>query len=91
MSCPNLESSDGVPGDCWILLQFGPHLGGQLGRRRDHITPSSPLVNGYCVSFNDSLRDELLNGEIFYTLVEAKVLIEAWRRHYNTLMPHSSL
>ena len=43
------------------------------------------------MSFNDSLRDELLNGEIFYTLVEAKVLIEAWRRHYNTLMPHSSL
>lgn len=38
-----------------------------------------------------SLRDELLNGEIFYTLVEAKILIEAWRRHYNTVRPHSSL
>src|SRR3546814_7062515 len=35
--------------------------------------------------------DELLNGEIFYSLAEAKVLIEAWRRHYNTIRPHSSL
>ena len=40
---------------------------------------------------NGSLRDELLNGEIFYSLAEAKVLIEAWRRHYNTVRPHSSL
>ena len=37
------------------------------------------------------LRDELLNGEIFYTLKEAKIVIEAWRRHYNTIRPHSSL
>jgi hypothetical protein len=42
-------------------------------------------------SFNGSLRDELLNGEIFYSLAEARVLIEAWRRHYNTVRPHSSL
>ncbi|MSP81052.1 MAG: transposase, partial [Rhodospirillales bacterium] len=35
--------------------------------------------------------DELLNGEIFYTLQEAKVIIESWRRHYNTIRPHSSL
>jgi hypothetical protein len=38
-----------------------------------------------------SLRDELLNGEIFYTLMEARVLIEAWRVHYNEVRPHSSL
>lgn len=55
------------------------------------IAPGSPWENGYNESFNGSLRDELLNGEIFYSLAEAKVLIEAWRRHYNTVRPHSSL
>lgn len=47
--------------------------------------------NGYCESFNGKLRHELLNGEIFGSLNEAKVLIEQWRRHYNTVRPHSSL
>jgi transposase InsO family protein len=47
--------------------------------------------NGYCESFNGKLRDELLNGEIFYTLREAQVLIEQWRVHYNTIRPHSAL
>ena len=56
-----------------------------------YITLGSPWENGYCESFNGSLRDELLNGEIFYTLMEAKILIETWRRHYNTVRPHSSL
>ena len=56
-----------------------------------YITPGSPWENGYCESFNGSMRDELLNGEIFYTLAEARILIEAWRRHYNTVRPHSSL
>jgi hypothetical protein len=56
-----------------------------------YITPGSPWENGYCESFNGSMRDELLNGEIFYTLAEAKILIEAWRRHYNTVRPHSSM
>jgi len=56
-----------------------------------YITPGSPWENGYNESFNGSLRDELLNGEIFYSLVQARVLIEAWRRHYNTVRPHSSL
>ncbi|BAJ81322.1 putative transposase [Acidiphilium multivorum AIU301] len=56
-----------------------------------YITPGSPWEDGYCESFNGSLRDELLNGEIFYTLVKAKVLIEAWRWHYNIVGPHSSL
>ncbi len=46
------------------------------------------MGNGYDESFNGSLRDELLNGEIFYSLAEATVLIEAWRRHYNTIRPH---
>ena len=55
------------------------------------IAPGSPWENGYVESFNGKLRDELLNGEIFYTLREAKVLIERWRRHYNTIRPHGSL
>ena len=56
-----------------------------------YITPGSPWGNGYCESFNGKLRDELLNGEIFYTLKEAQVVIESWRCHYHTLRPHSAL
>jgi transposase InsO family protein len=55
------------------------------------IEPGSPWENGYVESFNGKLRDELLNGEIFYTLREAQVIIECWRREYNTFRPHSSL
>lgn len=55
------------------------------------IAPGSPWENGYNESFNGKLRDELLEREIFYTLYEAKVLIENWRIHYNTIRPHSSL
>ncbi|WP_343617288.1 IS3 family transposase [Novosphingobium sp.] len=63
----------------------------RIGVKTLYITSGSPWENGYCESFNGSMRDELLNGEIFYTLAEAKILIEAWRRHYNTIRPHSSL
>jgi transposase InsO family protein len=62
-----------------------------VGARTAYIEPGSPWENGYCESFNSKLRDELLNGEIFYTLKEAKIVIEEWRRHYNTIRPHSSL
>jgi transposase InsO family protein len=55
------------------------------------ITPASPWENGYIESFNGKLRDELLDREIFYTLAEAKVLIERWREEYNTFRPHSAL
>lgn len=55
------------------------------------IEPGSPWESGYCESFNGKLRDELLNREIFYTLKEAKILIEIWRQEYNTVRPHSSL
>jgi transposase InsO family protein len=51
----------------------------------------SPWENGYCASFNAKLRNELLNGEIFYTLREAQVLIEQWRRPYDRVRPHSAL
>ena len=56
-----------------------------------YIEPGSPWENGYIESFNGKMRDELLNGEIFYSLKEAQVLIELWRRHYNTVRPHSAL
>ena len=62
-----------------------------VGAKTAYIEPGSPWENGYCESFNGKLRDELLNGEIFYTLKEAQIMIEAWRRHYNTVRPHSSL
>jgi len=55
------------------------------------IEPGSPWENGYIESFNGKMRDELLNREIFYTLLEAQVLIERWRREYNHHRPHSSL
>lgn len=56
-----------------------------------YIHPGSPWENGYNESFNGKLRDEFLNGEIFYTLLEAQVLIERWRKYYNTERPHSAL
>lgn len=62
-----------------------------VGVKTLYIEPGSPWENGYIESFNGKLRNELLNGEIFDTLTEAKVIIEDWRRHYNTKRPHSSL
>ena len=62
-----------------------------VGAQTAYIEPGSPWENGYCESFNGKLRDELLDGEIFYSLKEARTLIEAWRRHYNTVRPHSAL
>lgn len=62
-----------------------------LGVKTAYITPGSPWENGYNERFNGILRDELLNGEIFYTLKEAKILIEQWRKEYNTIRPHSAL
>ena len=62
-----------------------------LGTYPAFIEPGSPWENGYIESFNGKMRDELLNGEIFDTMTEAKVLIERWRAYYNTVRPHSSL
>jgi putative transposase len=67
------------------------HWLAQVGAKTLYIEPGSPWENGYCESFNGKLRDELLNGEIFYTLKEAKAVIGQWRSHYNTARPHSSL
>jgi putative transposase len=63
----------------------------KMGVKTLFIEPGSPWENGYCESFNGKLRDELLDREIFYTLLEAKVLVERWREHYNKIRPHSSL
>ena len=62
----------------------GAGVAGRIGVKTLFIEPGSPWENGYNESFNGKLRDELLNGEIFYTLREAQVLIERWRREYNT-------
>jgi putative transposase len=61
------------------------------GARTAYIEKASPWENGYVESFNGKLRDELLDREGFHSLREAQVLIEAWRRHYNTVRPHSAL
>ena len=62
-----------------------------VGAKTAYIEPGSPWENGYIESFNARLRDELLNGEIFYSLKEAQIIIERWRHHYNTARPHSAL
>ena len=63
----------------------------RVGVQTLYIEPGSPWENGYIESFNGRLRDELLNGEVFDTVLEARVLCEQWRRYYNAVRPHSSL
>ena len=73
---------------------FGPNGRewlGNVGVKTLFIEPGSPWENGYVESFNGKMRDELLNREVFTTLLEAKVLVERWRREYNQVRPHSSL
>jgi putative transposase len=87
----------GVPGH--IRSDNGPEFTakqvrswlGRVGVTTLYIEPGSPWENGYIESFNGKLSDELLDGEIFDTLLGAKVLIERWRVRYNTVRPHSSL
>ena len=62
-----------------------------VGANTAYIERGSPWENGFIESFNARLRDELLNGEIFYTLREAQIVIESWRRHSNTVRPHASI
>lgn len=62
-----------------------------VGAKTAYIEPGSPWENGYVESFNARFRNELLDGEVFYSLREAQILIERWRKHYNTVRPHSSL
>jgi transposase InsO family protein len=62
----------------------------RLGVETLFIEPGSPWENGYVESFNGKMRYELLNGEIFDTVPEARVLVERWRKEYNTIRPHSA-
>ena len=62
-----------------------------VGAQTAYIEPGSPWENGYVESFNARFRDELLDGEVFYTLAEAKIVIEGWRRDFNAVRPHSAL
>ena len=78
----------GVP--AFIRSDNGPEFVAQavrdwinaVGAKTAYITPGSPWENGYCESFNARFRDELLNGKIFYSLKEAQIIIEEWRKHY---------
>jgi len=63
----------------------------QSDQRPPVSVPGSPWENGYCERFNARFRDELLNAETFYILKEAPIIIEEWRKHYNTKKPHSAL
>ena len=60
---------------------------GNLGTGTLYIESGSLWENGFCESFNGKLRDECLNGEIFYSLKEAQIVIEGWRKEYNTVRP----
>ena len=75
-----------------VVRFLGLGLEGKVpGAKTAFIEPESPWQNGYCESFNSRFRDELLNGEIFYTLKEPQIIIEKWRKHYNTKQPHRAL
>ena len=83
----HIRSDNGPEMTAKIVRDWFP----RVGVNTLYIEPGSPWENGFCESFNGKLRDELLNGEIFYSLKEARIVIESWRRHYNTKRPHSSL
>jgi transposase InsO family protein len=87
----------GIP--AYIRSDNGPEFVAQavrdwikaVGAKTAYIEPGSPWENGYCESFNARFRDELRNGEISYSLKEAQIIIEKWRKYYNTMRPHSAL
>jgi transposase InsO family protein len=93
----DLFISRGVPG--YIRSHNGPEFITQdvrgwfaaVGAKTASIEPGSPRENRDVESFNARLRDELLNGEIFYSLREAEIILERWRRHTDTVRPHASL
>ena len=72
-------------GVAFAARKTADHAIAAVGAKTAYFEPGSPLEKGYCEGFNGKLRDELLNSEVFYTLKEAKIVIEAWRRHYNTV------
>jgi len=74
-----------------LFVSRSPQNRSPLAVRIPIIEPGSPWENGYIESFNGKLRDELINWETFTTLIEARILIEQWRREYNQVRPHSAL
>ena len=82
-----IRSDNGSEFTAKVVRRWLSHIGVQTL----YIEPGSPWENGYNESFNGKFRDKLLNGEIFYPLKEAQVLIEKWRLEYNTFRPHISL
>jgi transposase InsO family protein len=85
---PDYIRSDNVPEFTAIAVRQRQQ---QVGAKTLYIEPGSPWENGSIESFNGKLREELLNGAIFYTLKEVRVVIEDWRRHCNRERPHSAL
>jgi transposase InsO family protein len=91
----HLRSDNGLP----LTRSGGPEFAAKavqewiaaVGATTAYIAPGSPWENGLVESFNARRRDELLDGEIFHGLREARVVIESWRRHHNTVRPHASL
>ncbi len=80
-----------APSMARFVAQAGQDWIKAVGAKTAYIEPGSPWENGYCESFNARFRDEFLNGEVFYSLREAQILIEEWRKHYNTKRPHGAL
>ena len=92
-STPSLAKASSFPrcyGAEFVAKELRKWLA-NVGTGTLYIEPGSPWENGYCESFNGKLRDECLNGEIFYSLKEAQIVIEKWRVEYNTSRPHSAL
>ena len=74
-----------------VVAQGGQDWVEAVGDKTAYTEPGSPWENGCCESFNARFRDEFLNGEIFYSIREAQILIKEWRKHYHTKRPRSAL
>ena len=83
----HIRSDNGPEFTAWAVREWLV----RMGARTLYIEPGSPWENGYIESFNGKLRDELLDREVFYTMLEVRVLTERYRRTYNQVRPHSSL
>jgi hypothetical protein len=85
---PEYIRSDNGPE--FIAKELRSWLSG-IGVKTAYIEPGSPWENGFCESFNGTFRDNLLDGEIFYSLKEAQIIVGEWVKHYNHVRPHSAL
>jgi len=85
---PEYIGSDNGPE--FIAKELRSWLSG-IGVKTAYIEPGSPWENGFCESFNGTFRDNLLDGEIFYSLKEAQIIVGERVKHYNHVRPHSAL